>query len=64
VRLLISQCEEGSRKFTATGFVIIVPQLFLVFFSFAIDYYILCEQNLVFLRGLTDVAVINSTHHC
>ncbi|KAG8316289.1 hypothetical protein J6590_054219 [Homalodisca vitripennis] len=37
---------------------------FMKFFSFAIDYFILCEQNLVFLRGLTGVAVVNSTHHC
>ncbi|KAG8276801.1 hypothetical protein J6590_056167 [Homalodisca vitripennis] len=50
VRLLISQCEEGSRKFTATGFVTVIPRLCLMFFSFAMDYYILCEQNTTFLR--------------
>ncbi|XP_046686673.1 multidrug resistance-associated protein 1-like, partial [Homalodisca vitripennis] len=58
LRLLVSQCDEGSRDFTAAGFVIVVPQLFLVFLSFAIDYYILCEQNMIYLRevtGITDV---------
>ncbi|KAG8276798.1 hypothetical protein J6590_056164 [Homalodisca vitripennis] len=65
VRLLISQCEEGSRKFAVKGFVTVVPQLCLVFFSFAIDNYILCEQNITFFRQLTGVTVVaNSTYHC
>ncbi|KAG8326661.1 hypothetical protein J6590_035759 [Homalodisca vitripennis] len=59
------QCEDGSRKFEARGFVIVVPQLFLVLFSFAIDYYIICEQNLTFLRQLTSVPdLLNSTRYC
>ncbi|KAG8247925.1 hypothetical protein J6590_051225 [Homalodisca vitripennis] len=55
LRLLVSQCDEGSRDFAAAGFVIVVPQLFLVFLSFAIDYYILCEQNMVYLREVTGI---------
>ncbi|KAG8325902.1 hypothetical protein J6590_055801 [Homalodisca vitripennis] len=58
IRLLLDEVfNQGD--FNAAGFVTVKAHLFITFVSLSIDYYIMCEQNLEYLRDMTGMLILN-----